>query len=320
MFYPDVKPHISPSALSTWHSGKGAFIKSYFDGEKSGSTLAMKAGSKIHKMIEGGLLTPLKIYDQKEKRLQFEVVEGIMVLGIPDSHEEDGSKDTIEFVDYKTGKDRTWDAVKLATDLKMKTTAWLVWQANPQAKTIIGHLNFIQTKYDEDETDYIPTGFQEVIDKEYTVKELKAFTKVIEKTIKEVNKAYGKWADNSSEFINEADVIEYYDTHKRIEAMKEDLNEIGVRIHTQMELGNIERHKSNLGTFYFVSRKKYEYPTSLKVFTANFGEVNFDNAIKIHADTEAAIKSAKQDYEKSHEPVTTTRSLAYRPLAKGDKI
>ncbi len=91
MFYPDVKKWISPSALASWHTGKGNFIKSYFEGDRSPETLAMKSGSKIHSLIEGGLLEPLTKYEHTEKTLEFEVQKGITVLGIPDSHEE---KDT----------------------------------------------------------------------------------------------------------------------------------------------------------------------------------------------------------------------------------
>jgi len=310
-FYPDEKPHISPSALSMWHSSKSAFIKSYFEGEKGVESLAMKTGKELHALIEGGFLEPCHVFSEKEKKIETLVDGTVKGLGIPDSHTVDQTE-VAEFVDYKTGKEFNWTKKKLSTDLKMKMTAWLVLTENPNVEKVIGHIDWIETKYDEEKKEYIPTGNHETISIEYTTKELLKFVAVIKKTIEDVNAEYESWGESTEQFIDKYTTDKYEQLVEIIEETKEELAEVGERIKQQMELGCVAKHKSpGGGLYYFMEKRQYEYPKNLEVKVGNL-TYKLSDAEDKESDFTAAIKAVKNDFAKSNDPQSTSRSLAFR--------
>lgn len=313
-FYPDTKPHISPSALAAWHHQRSMFVRSYFMGEKTPETAAMKAGKRIHALIEGGFLTPKHRYPHREQELVFTLTrKNVQVLGIPDSHEADVTDGVVQFVDYKTGKENGWDASTLASDLKMKATAWLVLHKarleGHEPETVVGHIEFFHTEWDAETKELVvKEGESIVVSCAYSAAELDKFTDFIEKTIDQVNEEYPKFLASSSEFVSEEDMAAY----AMLEAQKRDIEmrqeEIRERLAEQLAFGNKRNIESPFGTFYFTERKKYEYPKTLKVNYLDMG-LTLEDAEAVAAATAAAKKA----YEQETEPVSVTRSLSFKP-------
>lgn len=315
MFYPEVKAHISPSALAAWHTQRSLFVKSYFLGERTPETSAMKGGKRIHALIESGILSVHHNYEHAEETLSFEIdVDGITckVLGIPDSYEL--QKKMAVFVDHKSGKENTWDGKKLAGDLKMKTTAWLVWNATGKPAKIKAHIEYIPTQWNPETKEVEPTGGESVdaAEVEYTGEEMEAFTEVIKNTIREINTTYEEWSQSSNEFINQDDVAEYARLAQEIGEREAKQTEIKDRIGTQMEFGKTDTYAGIFGTFYFANKKKYAYPDGLTVKLGEGVEMTLAEAEKIGD----AAAMAKKKYETENAPESTTRVLQYRGKKK----
>lgn len=318
-FYPDIKKHISPSALQAWHKSRASFIRSYFKNEPTIETPAMKAGKKIHGLIEAGFLEAKHRFDQREQKLEFTLTanEDVKVMGIPDSHETEARYNTtweggeVAFVDYKTGKEDKWSEADLGNDLKMKTTAWLVLQANPNATQVRAIIEWIGTEWNG--TELVPTNeprayYQYV----FTRKELLEFTQVIHKTIQEVNDEYPKFLEASSEFINDEDCIEYARLDAEKKAIEEKMKPIKERIAEQLSFGGVLSHETDFGTFYFTTKKVYEYPTDLKFQTTSGVVMTLAEGEEV----ETAMSAVKKNYEVGHDPKTETKSLGFRSKKK----
>jgi len=319
MFYPEKKPHISPSALSSWQKSRQSFIKSYFAEERTPETYAMKAGTMIHGLIEAGLLEGHKHFSENEKVLIHpSPVEGVDVLGKPDSFGLEEGSIIGYFVDYKTGRDVSWSREDLANDLKMRTTAWLVWNELGKPKNITGYIVWLGTEWNGKEV--IPSDSEYMIIKYvYTESELQHFGKVIEKTIEEVNEAYPRYL-NPTDNIDEdlcKNYAEVYDQIKWVEdqqiaPLKEKLNEIKKVISDQMEFGLSESHKSEVGTFFWRSTKKYEFPEDLE-FQIESGD-NF--TLALGEEVEKALKVAKKTFEAGNDPMSESKTLQFRAVKK----
>ena len=311
MFYNDIKPHISPSALDNWVNSRSQFIRSYFAGIKTPETASMKTGKQIHALIEGGLLEVKNKFSQNEETLDFLVGE-YKVLGIPDSFgsDEDG---TIMFVDYKTGKENTWDNNKLASDLKMKTTAWLIFKNAGSPSKVVGHIEYIPTRWNEATREIEPTGGESVVSASitYTAEELEAFTAVILKTIAEVNEEYPKWLESSADFVNKDDVSEYARLNAQVVELEVKMDEIKDRIAGQLDFGGARTAETEFGTFYFTERKTFDYPKTLKIDYLEYGLILGDAD-----DIAAAAKVAKTKFETENEPKSISRSLAFKAKKK----
>lgn len=306
-FFPDIKPHISPSSLAAWHNQKSLLIRSYFKGEKSPKISAMKFGKKVHALIEGGFLKVNKHYASNELELSVPIKDGVQVLGIPDSFQ--GFGDFAEFVDYKTGKEDNWTNEMLATDLKMKCTAWLVWVTTGHPDQVTGHIEYIQTKWNETTKEY------EVLDKEsvlsavhiYSAQDLEAFTEIIAKTIDEVNEEYTKWLKSTSALVSEDDCQAYAELEAQKKEIEEKQKEIKERIDGQMSFGGVKSFESERGTFYVIERKTYDHPSNL---TAQFGNKTFTLAESEAIDK--AMSVVKKEWELTAEPKSISRSLGFR--------
>lgn len=315
MFYHDIKEHMSPSALAQWIDARSSFIKSYFRGEKSPETKAMTAGTKIHKLIEAGLIKAKCVYAHGEHELKAAVPgTDFRFLGRPDdySDEKDG---IIEFVDYKSGKANEWKE-KLPTDIKMKATAWLIWiEQGAKAETVIGHIEFIPTTWDPVAKEVVPIDGapSEVITIEYSKADLLAFSGVIAGAMNEVNEYYEKWLKSTGDFVNNEDVARYIELKKEIDERETELGEVGDRIKGQMEFGGEENHKTPAGTFFFKITEKYEYPKDLPV-----GKSTLESTEELIDGLEAKVKTAKQGFELISEPVSSKTTINFRP-AKAEK-
>lgn len=316
-FYPDVKPHISPSALATWHNQRSQFIKTYFKGEKLPETKAMQAGTNIHALIEMGIIEPINKFNNREKDLVTSLVEGeegvIKVFGKPDAYNNFADNGTIKFVDYKTGKQNNWTPEAIATDLKMMVTAWLVLEEakkyNDSIQKVEAHIEYIPTQWNPDTWEIEPTG-EDHKDVVYTfdVATIQDLTSFIQKTVEQVNEEYLKYLE-SADFVDREDMAEYADLESQKKEIENKQKEIKERLQTQMDLGGVGTVSDGaMGTFYIMERKQYDYPDDLKVTTED-GKVYTKAQIE---ELEKAKKVAEKQYEQEHEPKAVSRSLGFR--------
>ncbi len=321
MFYPDLKRHISPSAYQTWHKAKSSFVKAYFMGERSGGeTKSIKTGKLIHALIQGGLLQVQHRYSANEVPIEIPLENGVVVMGIPDSRQEDGEMKLIGedepllFVDYKSGKENPWNDVDLAGDLKVKVTAWLVYMRAKgmglPPRQVIGYIEYVPTEWSETARDIVPTGGESQVAAtvHYTVEELEAFTPMLLKTIQEVNEAYEVWLTSTDAFVNQDDVLEYVRLYEEVEEREQRMEQLKERIGDQMKLGAKDTYLSVFGSFFYTTRKKFEYPADLPV-PIGMGTTPLGDVEKM---TEAAA-IVKKKYETDHEPVDVSRTLSFRP-------
>lgn len=307
-FYPTTKPHISPSAFATWHNQRSAFIKSYFKGEKTSETTAMKAGKMLHKLIEMDMLPVEWRFNNFERTITHHIVDGVQVLGIPDSHLT-SSEEIVAFVDYKTGKENTWTSEKLATDLKMLCTAWLVFKENPNAKEVHGVIEHIETEWNG--TELVPTETEHACIKHiYTRDTLIAFEDILKKTIADINIAYQEYLQNQGGevLIDVEDCAEIARLETEIKALEAKQDELKTRVMEQMSFGGQRSFASDYGTFSITERKTYDYPNDLQAQTESGQVVTLQFAEEV----DAAMSAAKKNYVLDKEPKSISRSISFR--------
>lgn len=312
MFYHEVKEHCSPSSLDQWHRQRSAFIKSYFELVKSPETVQMTFGTQVHALIEHGMMTVKKKFDRDEETLKFEAGEGLYLLGKPDSYSSKVVKNTVEFVDYKTGSKSEWDT-KLPTDIKMKATAWLVWKATGEPQAVIGHIEFLQTTWNEEKREL------ELIEKEteitsvtYHKADLEAFTAVIVNTMKDINAFYEKWKDRTTDFIDEEDCKELQKLVLKRDEIDQKIDQLKGVIEGQMQFGGLMSHKiEGVGRFSITERKSYKYPDNLQI---KVGKKKY--TLTDYVEIEKATKAAKKNFELINEPVSTSTSITFTPDRK----
>lgn len=320
MFYPEIKTHISPSALDAWHNSRGGFVKSYFAGVKFKGNASTLGGRRIHALIESGMLDVKKNYschedviafafmeDGTHRRIQidedgeydFPVGAKIVVYGIPDSHEFEPEKKEVSFVDYKSGRAQTWSDEKLATDLKMKTTAWLVWKLNAEPNVVVGHIEYIPTQWNEDTREIEPADEETIVagTYRYSAEELASFGRTILDTVDQVNEGYQEWLESTNDFIDAEDVARFAELESEIKKLSEEKDRIKELIAEQMKVGKSDSYTSVFGSFYFSTKKKWEYPEEITQEIAN-----------------AAAK--KKRFETENKPVEITKSLGFRAKKK----
>lgn len=307
-FYHEIKPHMSPSALSQWLGSRGSFVRSYFAGERGPETKAMTAGTEIHALVEAGIIKAKHTYQHNEMEVKVEVPgTSYHFLGRPDSYEVDG--EVAKFVDYKSGKANGWEE-KLPTDIKMRATAWLVWRETGEPMQVHGFIEFIQTTWDPDLKKVVPIDGKEteVASIIYTAKELKAFTRVIATAMDDVNTFYEKWKDSSGEFVNNADVERSVELRNAIDKAEMELEEVEDRILSQMEFGGEETHKTSYGSFFIKTTKTYEYPKTLEFLLDGEEEFTIEKAERVAA----GVSAAKKNFELVNDPKEIKRSVNFR--------
>lgn len=307
-FYNEVKEHLSPTALDMWVNNRSAFVKSYFEGEKFKGNAATRAGKSVHALIEGGMIDAKHVYDINEATIAIDIKKDRRFLGIPDSYGSKPDNGRASFVDYKTGKENGWKE-KLPKDIKMKATAWLVWKALDEPKYVHGWIEYIPTEWNPEtkEVEPIADRESEAIPIIYAAQDLREFTHVILKAMDEVNEAYEKWKDSTSDFVNLDDLATYADLDKQKKALEEKMTEVKERIMGQMEFGGKDNLTTDAGTFYVTTRKTYEYPPNLKINYLDYGLVLEDaDAIT------AAASAAKKHYEVTTTPKSVSKSLGFR--------
>ena len=308
MFYPEEKKYMSPSALDNWKNSKSSFVKSYFEKDKTPETASMKAGTRIHRLIEAGMIEAKHVFDKSEEEIYIPVKDEIDFMGRPDSRTSEAVDGVAYFVDYKSGKANDWKD-KLPKDIKMRATAWLVWKATGEPQKVVGYIEYIATTWDPTTKEIVPIeGIPtESIEQVYTADELKDFTTVISKAIDDVNEFYEKWKESTDAFVSEKDCDRYAELQAQMDVIELEMGEIKERIMSQMEFGGLLNHKTPIGTFYITEKKTYEYPSSLKVNYLDMGLV-LDDAEEIAT----CVKTAKKNYELINEPKTTSKSIGFR--------
>jgi len=315
MFYPNEKPHMSPSALAAWHNSRSSFVKRYFEKEEGFTSKAMEAGKAIHKLIEAGMMDAKCQYDMNEQELRVEL-ETVDFMGYPDSFTKKPEKSVARFVDYKSGKANNWED-KLPTDIKMRATAWLVWNETGKPDTVVGEVEYIPTTWNPDAKEVIPIegAETEVMEYKYEADELEAFTDVIEKAIEDVNDFYEKWGDQSEDFISQDDVNEYESLRAEKDKINEDLDQkigdVQERIETQMKFGGLSTYRGEGGTYSLRTYPSYEYPEELKV-RFDGEEMKLREAQELQSNIKDAIKASKKNYELATEPESVKESLSFR--------
>lgn len=316
MFYPFLKPHISPSALSTWYGAKQSFIKSYFEGEHFKGNSATDFGKVVHGLIEGGLFPAKKVFDQSEVQIIIPLENGVNALGTPDSFTLVPTDDTIQVVDYKTGKEDGWSATEIAGDLKVKFTCWLALQASREAGFnplfVKFYIESFQTFWNprKKKLELMPNDESELYEFQYTAVELDAFTLVINKTVNDVNEAYTKWKESTDEFVDKESVKEFGEVQKQITELEARAEVLKERIGEQMTFGNKDNFSTDVGTFYFTTKEKWSYPPEMPIGYEQF-------TLKTFEDIGACVKSAKLTFETENKPVSSSKSLGFR--AKKEK-
>lgn len=268
----------------------------------------MKAGSKIHALVESGLLEVLHRFNMSEKELVVMLDNGVKVLGKPDSHEEGiGEVDMVSFVDYKTGKENHWTKEELATDLKMRLTAWLVFRQTPSVSNVRAIIEWIGTEWNGEEL--VPTNEpHECVEYVFTRLDMVSMDATILSTIEAVNEEYEKFLKISDEdLVEEADVLEYAALDEEKKKIEKKQDEIKERIAAQLDFTGKSNYEHPLGSFYFTTKKTYEYPYNLKIYYRDYGLV-LEDAEEIGL----AVSSAKKMYELDHDPIKVTKSLGFR--------
>lgn len=309
MFYPDVKEYMSPSAFQSWMRSRSSFVKSYFEGERTPETAAMKGGTMIHRLIEAGLLEAKLRYKHNEMELRHPA-DTFDTMGKPDSFEKKGK--TAYFVDYKSGKANGWEA-ELPKDLKMLFTAWLVWNACGKPEKVEGAIEFFQTTWNPETKEVEPLEKEsETIHITYHAEQLKAFTDVIIREMNAVNAFYIKWTDKDTSFIDESDCKQLAKLTAEIDQRAEQVTKLKERILTQMEFGGVTNHNiEGLGTFYLTTKKTYQYPPALKVNYLDYG-LTLEDAEEVAK----CVSAAKKNFELVNKPVTESTSMGYRKPTK----
>lgn len=262
------------------------------------------------------MLTPTHKYGHREYELKVPFKEtGVLVFGKPDDF---GMKDenTAAFVDYKFGKDSDWSREVLAADLKMRTTAWLVWvEMGRPSNGAIGYIEWFGMRWDGAEN--VPTNEDHaVFHCHYTAEELARFELVIGKTIEEVNEAYERFLNSKDAFVSEELTREYAELDAQVKQIEESqiagikarMEEIKATISEQMEFGDMPSHEAESGTFYWRTNKTYDYPSTLQFQTEHGGVMT----LAVGEEVIAAVGAAKKHFELSHDPVKVTKSLSYR--------
>jgi len=325
MFYPDIKPHLSPSAFAQWHRQKTSFIRSYFLNERTPETSAMKAGTRIHALIEAGFLKVENRFTNFEETitapvyLNFDdpVKKNIQVnlLGIPDSHEIADTPE-VRFVDYKTGKENRWTPKQLAQDLKMRFTALLVLLENRRRgndpQSVRGYIEWIGTEWNGKEL--VPTGETEVLEIYYSKEELDAFSLIIISTIEEINQEYENFSSAPKEnLVSEEDIAEYAELEAKKKEIELKQSVIKERVFEVMKFSGQQNVKHDLGSFSIATSKKYQYPDDLE-FQTESGNIM---TLALGEEILVGLSSAKKNYELNHEPVSVTHSIKFNaPRAK----
>lgn len=308
MFYHEVKEHMSPSAHDTWSRSKASFIQSYFELKKGPETASMKFGTQVHALIEHGMLKVKKQFDQNEMGLRHEAGNGLYYFGKPDSFQSKPVKNTVEFVDYKTGKASEW-IKKLPTDLKMKGTAWLVWKETGCPAAVIGHIEFLQTTWNE-EKQCIELIEQEteITSVTYHKADLEAFSEVIVKTMTEVNTFFEKWKDSTADFVDLDDCKKIQELTAKRDAIDEEITNLKASVQSQMEFGGLLTHKvEGLGTFSIATKKTYSIPDNLPF---QVGKKKY--ILKDVTEITSAAKAASKNYELITEPTSVSTSISFR--------
>lgn len=280
----------------------------------------MKAGTKIHALIEAGFLKAQNRFTHFEETLvhPFKHLgenKVVKLLGVPDSHEIADAKE-VRFVDYKTGKENRWTAKELAQDLKMRFTALLVLLENRKnghtPESVRGYIEWIGTEWNGKEL--VPTGETEVLEIYYSSKELDDFLPIIFSTIEEINQEYENFSNTPKEnLVADEDIVAYAELEaqkKEIEAKQAVIKE---KVFEVMKFSGQQNVSHELGSFSISTLKKYEYPDDLE-FQTESGNIM---TLALGEEVLVGLSSAKKNYELNHEPVSITHSIRFNaPRAK----
>jgi hypothetical protein len=185
-----------------------------------------------------------------------------------------------------------------------------VRQAGHNPEYVKASIESFQTFYNprKKKLELMPNDESEVYEFMFRAEDLDGFTSVIEKTVTEINQAYMKWLESTDEFVDKEAVKEFAEISAQIAQLEIRAKELKERIGEQMVFGNKDSVGTDYGTFYFTTRKTYDYPKTLKVDYLDYG-LTLEDTEAINA----CVKAVKTDYELSHEPVSVSRSVGFKP-------
>jgi len=307
-FYPDIKDGMSPSSFASWMGSRSAFVNSYFAGGEMIETEAMRTGTQVHRLIEGGMMKAKHDYEHAEDSLSVTLEDKRIFRGRPDSWESDDKE--ARFVDYKTGKENKWKE-KLPTDLKMRATAFLVWAQAGKPEIVRGFIEFIQTQWNDKTRTIEPIENKEseVESIVYTAKDMKEIGGIILTQMGEVNANYLRWKNKGETLVDMGTVAEYSEIAEHIKKLTTQGDELKRIIKDQMEFGCETNLKTDFGTFYITTRETYEYPPNIKFTLDGEKEYTLEESDKIAS----GAKAARKNYEMSQEPVSQSTGVGFKP-------
>ena len=201
--------------------------------------------------------------------------------------------DNDELIDYKTGKAGNWSQEIVESDIQFKFYALMhkVLTKRELKKVTIVHLH---TAEDEDGTVYL-TGDYDVY--EYTP------TKQDCDDVKTLFNDFIKWTKTltpemlSSETNKEVEMAleRIAEIKAQIEELEKEEDNLRAIIVADMEKSGQLEIKNEIAHVFFTTRRTWDYSPEIKTL-------------------EKSVKSAKEEWEQSHEPKTITKSMTLKVL------
>jgi hypothetical protein len=190
----------------------------------------------------------------------------------------------------------------------MNFTAWLVWKATVLPAALIGHIEFLQTTWNEEKQSLeLISQETEITSLTYHKADLEAFTSVAIKIMNEVNTFYETWKDRTTDYVDQEDVKRLAELTMKADDIDKEIKDLKASITSQMEFGGLTTYKGELGTISISTKKTYSIPEDLpfQVGKKKYTLVDF-TAI------EMASKAAIKNYQLISEPISTTTSTSFR--------
>ena len=289
---------ISPSQLKTWVKSEKDYIKWYIKGLPRPTSKYMEFGTFIHKAIEEGksenptldmMIGLIPRLDAPEIELNVPTTINkveVVLNGILDNY------DVVDdhLIDYKTGKVGNWSDEIVAQDLQFKFYALM---HKLSTKRDLKKVTIVHLHTTEEDGNVVLTGEFDVY--EYTP------TKADLDEVKDQFKKFIKWANAlTPEMLSDEASTETTDTIAKMRAIREqqeildaEYDNLKAIVLADMEKTGAMELKTNDAHVYFQSRKTYEYPAEIKAL-------------------EAGVKTAKETWEKDHEPKTITKTFTFK--------
>lgn len=233
--------YLSFSQFNLWKKSKTQYAKRYFEGKKGFETKEIRFGKMVHENPAKYGFTELQ---NNEYGLECEV-KGVPLYGIIDSCE----PSLCEIVEYKTGKNKPnpEDQLKFYAVMINEITGNIPrcsWEWAETDETVDGEIAI--------------TGELEIYLVKFSKKEIEEFKKEIVKVAKEISEA---WENYKKQDVDEDLAQEYARISSEIKHLQEEQSKLKELVAQELEANKLDSYSTESGTFFFTTRKKYNYPT-----------------------------------------------------------